>query len=152
MTTAYNLRNKLARSSNADRSARLDPGSGGVIVVSPVDRAVVECTGAGTRTLEDAIGVGLGTTILCLSQTAGVVITGAVSVTIGDGEFVEFVVTNNSSGVHQWVPKNSTKATVLTTAAVTNITGNTSSYVEATINLIVDCLVANGLATDSTTT
>ena len=37
-------------------------------------------------------------------------------------------------------------------AGVTNITGDTSTYVEATIKLIIDTLVAAGLATDSTTT
>jgi len=109
-------------------------------------------TGAGTRTLEAAAGVGLGTSVLCLSQTAAVVVAGAVSVTIGDGEWVEFVVVKDSSGAHEWQPRSGTKLATAAAAAVTDITGDTSSYVEATINLIVDCLVANGLATDSTTT
>ena len=37
-------------------------------------------------------------------------------------------------------------------SALTDITGNTSAYVEATLKLIIDTLVAAGLATDSTTT
>lgn len=36
-------------------------------------------------------------------------------------------------------------------AGVTDITGNTSAYVEATLKLIIDTLVAAGFATDSTT-
>ena len=34
---------------------------------------------------------------------------------------------------------------------VVNITGDTNAYVEATIKLIIDTLVAAGLATDATT-
>lgn len=107
MTTAYNLRNRMYRSSLAGRSSRKDPGSGGILIVTPVDRGVCEMTDAGTRTLETAVGLGLGTSILCLSQTAAIVVAGAVNHTIGDGEWVEFVVTNNSSGAHQWVVKSS---------------------------------------------
>lgn len=113
MTTAYNLRNAMAKSSNVDRSSRKDPGSGGVIIVSQVDRGVVELEGAGTRTLESAAGIGLGTKILCLSQTAGIIVVGATSVTIGDGEHIEFVVTNDSAGVHQWVENSGTAETAL---------------------------------------
>ncbi len=36
--------------------------------------------------------------------------------------------------------------------AVTDITGDTSTYAEATLKLIIDALVAMGIATDSTTT
>ena len=150
--TAYNIHNKLARATDSDRRSRVDPGSGGTIRVTPVDRATVECTGAGTRTLEDATTLGVGTSVLCLSQTAAVVIAGAVSVTIGDGEWVEFTVVQSSAGVNEWRPTSGSKVSTMAAAAVTDITGDTSSYVEATINLIVDCLVANGLATDSTTT
>lgn len=102
MTTPYNLRNAMAKSSNVDRSSRADPGSGNIIIVSQVDRGVCEMTGAGTRTLESAAGIGLGTTILCLSQTAAIIVAGATSETIGDGEFVKFEVVNDSSGDHEW--------------------------------------------------
>lgn len=37
-------------------------------------------------------------------------------------------------------------------AALTDITGDTNAYVEATLKLIIDTLVAAGFATDSTTT
>ena len=37
-------------------------------------------------------------------------------------------------------------------AALTDITGDTSAYVEATLKLIIDTLVAAGFATDGTTT
>ncbi len=50
---------------------------------------------------------------------------------------------------------NATGVSFLGTAApagVTDITGDTSAYVEAMIKLIIDTLVAAGLATDSTTT
>lgn len=49
---------------------------------------------------------------------------------------------------------NSTGVSFLGSAAPTgvlDITGNTSSYQEATIKLIIDALVALGLVTDSTT-
>ncbi len=152
MTTAYNIHNKLARATDSDRRSRVDPGSAGTLIVGQVDRAICECSGAGTRTLQDATTLGLGTEILVTSQTAAVVIAGAVSVTIGDGEYVKFEVVKNSSDVNEWRPTAGSKVSTLAAAAVTDITGNTSAYVEATINLIVDCLVANGLATDSTTT
>jgi len=113
MTTAYNLRNKMYRSGAAGRASRLDPGAGGTIIVTPVDRAVCEMTVAGTRTLEAAANIGLGTSILCLSQTAAIIVAGATSETIGDGEFVEFVVTNDSAGAHQWVVCGSTKQNAL---------------------------------------
>jgi hypothetical protein len=152
MTTAYNIANKLHRSKVADRTSRVDPGSAGVILVGPIDQAVCICTGAGTRTLEDAAKSGVGTSVLCLSQTAAVVIAGATSVTIGDGEFCEFICVQDSSGDNEWQPVSSSKSAVVAQAAKITITGNTSAYVEATINLIVDTLVANGMAIDSTTT
>jgi len=152
MTTAYNVLNKLHRAKLADRTARVDPGSGGTILVGPIDNCVVECTGAGTRTLQDADKSGLGTRVLCLSQTAAVVIAGASSVTIGDGEFVEFVCVNDSAGAHEWQPVSSSKSASVAQAAVVDITGDTSAYAEATLLLIIQALVDNGLATDSTTT
>lgn len=121
--TAYNIRNKLAKSSDADRSARLDPGSGGIIKVSPVDRAVVTLTGAGTRTLQAAAGHGVGTSILCISQTNSIIVAGAVSITINIGENVEFVVTLDSSGDKQWVEQSGTASiTTLQATVATNET------------------------------
>ena len=102
MTTAYNLRNKMAISSNVSRSSRVDPGSGGTIIVSQVDRGVIELSGAGTRTLEAASGIGIGTTITCLSQTAAIVVAGATNETIGDGEFVKFEVVQDLAGANEW--------------------------------------------------
>lgn len=117
--TAYNLRNKMYRSGLAGRQQRLDPGSAGTIIVTPVDRAAVICTGAGTRTLESAAGLGVGTSILCLSQTAAVVIAGATSETIGDGEFVKFEVVQDSSGDNEWQV---TASTALNTAVADIVT------------------------------
>ncbi len=108
MTTAYNLRNAMAKSSNVDRSSRADPGSGNIIIVSQVDRGICEMTGAGTRTLETAVGIGLGTKILCISRTNAILVAGATTVTINDGEYVEFVVTKDTAGVHQWVENGGT--------------------------------------------
>ena len=149
MSTAYNIRNRLAASSNASRSSRLDPGSGGTIIVSPVDRATVVCTGAGTRTLEAAAGVGVGTEILVVSQTNAVIVN---SVTLDDGEYAIFRVTLDNSGAEQWTVISSSVLNTIATLTPTDITGDTSSYVEATLLLIIDALVAAGLATDSTTT
>ena len=152
MTTAYNVLNKLHRAKLADRTARVDPGSAGIILVGPIDNCVVECTGAGTRTLQDADKSGLGTRVLCLSQTAAVVIAGATSVTIGDGEFCEFVCVNDSAGAHEWQVVSGSKVALVAQAAVTDVTGNTSAYVESIVTDILDVLVANGFITDSTTT
>ena len=102
MTTAYNLRNKMYRSGAAGRASRLDPGSGGTVIVTPVDRAVCEMTGAGTRTLEDATLIGVGTSILCTSQTAAIYVAGDDTVLIGDGEWVEFIVTKNVLNQNVW--------------------------------------------------
>ncbi len=99
MATAYNIRNKLFRSSLADRGSRVDPGTGGVIIVGPVDRAVATLTGAGARTLEPATGVGLGTEILCCSVTASVTVN---TIAIDAGEFAKFLVTLDSAGVKEW--------------------------------------------------
>ena len=152
MTTAYNLRNKMYASGSAGRASRLDPGSDGVLIVTPVDRAVCEMTGAGTRTLEAAAGVPIGTSVLCLSQTDAVVVAGAVSITINDGEYVEFVVTKNASAAQQWVVKSGTKISLVADASVVDVTGNTSSYVESIITDILDVLADAGMITDSTTT
>ena len=152
MTTAYNLRNKMYRSGLADRSSRLDPGSAGTLIVTPVDRAVCTMTDAGTRTLETAAGLGVGTTVLCISQTDAVVVAGAVSITINDGEYVEFVVSLDSSGDKQWVVKSSTKISLVADATVVDVTGDTSAYVESIITDILDVLEDAGLITDSTTT
>jgi hypothetical protein len=75
-------------------------------------------TGAGTRTLEAAAGLGLGTSVLCISQTAAVVVAGATSTTIGDGEFVEYVVTLNSSAAKQWEVKSGSLDVALNTFPV----------------------------------
>ena len=152
MTTAYNLRNKMYRSGLADRSSRLDPGSDGTLIVTPVDRAVCTMTDAGTRTLEAAAGLGVGTTVLCISQTDAVIVAGAVSITINDGEYVEFVVSLDSSGDKQWVVKSGTKISLVADATVVEVTGNTSAYVESIITDILDVLEDAGLITDSTTT
>ena len=111
--TAYNARNKLAKSSNVGRSSRKDPESGGIIIVSQVDRSVCEMTGAGTRTLETAAGIGVGTKILCVSRTNAIDVVGATTARIDNGEYVEFVVTKDSSGVHQWVENGGTAETGL---------------------------------------
>jgi hypothetical protein len=62
---------------------------------------------AGARTLEAAAKIGLGTSILCLSQTDAVVVNGFY---INDGEWVEFVVVNNASNAHEWAVKSSSTA------------------------------------------
>ena len=118
MATAYNVRNRLAQSSNADRASRVDPGSAGTIIVSPVDRATVVLTGAGTRTLEAAAGIGVGTEILCVSQTNGVVVNG---VTLNDGEYAIFRVTLDSAGANQWVVVSSTAVVALDATFPVNV-------------------------------
>lgn len=104
MTTAYNLRNKMYRSGAAGRQTRLDPGSGGTLIVTPVDRAVCTMSGAGARTLEAAANIGVGTTILLISQTDGVVVNGKY---MNANEWGTAVVVENSSGTHAWVLDNS---------------------------------------------
>lgn len=99
MTTAYNLRNKMGRSSEAERGSRLDPGSGGIIILNNVDRAVVVLEVVGARTLEDAAVQGLGTEILVISQTDAITCNG---ITIDDGEAAKFVVILDTSGDHIW--------------------------------------------------
>jgi len=118
MATAYNVRNRLAQSSNADRASRVDPGAGGTIAVSPVDRATVVLTGAGTRTLEAASGIGVGTEILCVSQTNAVVVNG---VTLNDGEYAIFRVTLDSAGANQWVVVSSTAVVALDATFPVNV-------------------------------
>ena len=99
MTTAYNVLNRLRRAKNADRGARLDPGSGGVIIVSPVDDGYCTLGSTGARTLEDATLLGVGTRITIVSQAAGA---SCNTVALADGEFTVFIVITNSSGVNVW--------------------------------------------------
>ena len=143
MTTAYNIRNKLARSSNADRAARVDPGSAGIIVVSPVDRATCVINTAGGRTLEAASGLGVGTTIRVFATVASVTVN---SVAVSDGASKEFVVGQDAAGANEWQVSASSISTL------PDVTGDTSLYAEATITGILDALVEHGLITDSTTT
>lgn len=143
MATAYNIRNKLAQSSNADRSSRADPGATGVIIVSPVDTATCDLAVAGARTLEDATGLGLGTTIRVFATVAGVSVN---SVAIADGSSKLFVVAKSAADVKEWHVAGSTVSTLPT------ITGDTSLYVEATITGIISALEAAGIVIDGTTT
>lgn len=137
MTTAYNVLNKIKLARDSERSSRLDPGSAGTLIVSPVDFGVCVMTGAGTRTLEDATGLNVGTSILCISQTDAIIVAGAVSITINDGDFVEFVVTKNSSGVNQWVVKSATDASASATFPV-----SIGAYELAAVNTAADNALA----------
>ena len=104
MTTAYNFRNKMYRSSAADRAARLDPGAGGTIIVTPVDRATVKLVGAGLRTLEAAANIGVGTSILVISATDGVTVSdGSSTVYMNANEWGVAHVVENTAGTHSWV-------------------------------------------------
>ena len=100
MATPYNMRAGLLRAGDASANVLTDPGSGGTIVVRPFDLAQVTLTGAGARTLESASAMPLGARVLVLSQTNAITCN---SVTIDDGEHVEFLVTLDSSGNNQWV-------------------------------------------------
>lgn len=108
--TPYNLRNALYRSSLAGRGVRLDPGSAGTVIVTPVDRGVCIMSGAGARTLESAVGLGVGTTLLCISLTDAIIVNGLY---INDGEWLEFVITQTTAGVNEW--------TVSTTSATSRV-------------------------------
>ncbi len=169
MATAYNIHNILARGRNADKPSRADPGANGTIIVSQIDRGVVELELIGLRTLEDAVGLGLGTTVICLSQTAGITVAGDTTATIGDGEYVKFVVINNSSGVHIWSQDGGTVSTAQIATNVTGIatnvtdiatvqagttTGTTdiSAYSETAYKALMVILDAAGILTDDTTT
>ena len=103
MTTAYNFRNKMYRSSAADRATRLDPGAGGTIIVTPVDRATVKLVGAGARTLEAAANIGVGTSILIISATDGVTVTdGSGTAYMNANEWGMAHVVENTAGTHSW--------------------------------------------------
>lgn len=128
MATAYNLRNKMYASGSAGRASRLDPGSAGTLVVTPVDRATCVLSGAGARTLEAAAGVPVGTSILCMSQTNAITVNG---MTINSGEYVEFTVTKDSSGANQWAVKTTSTFPV-----------NIGAYELAAINTAADNAIA----------
>lgn len=89
----------MYRSGAADRQSRLDPGAAGTIIVTPVDRAVCVMTGAGARTLEAAALIGVGTTILLVSQTDAVTVSGNY---LNDGDWVLMSVVLDGSGAHTW--------------------------------------------------
>lgn len=100
MSTAYNVRNRLSQSSNADRGRRVDPGNGGTIKVSPVDDGVIRLSGGGARTLEAATNFGIGTSILICAVDANVTVNTTFTVALGTAR--QFVVGLNSSGGNQW--------------------------------------------------
>lgn len=76
-----------------------DPGSGGTIVVPQVHQGVLEVTSAGTRTFESAAFHPVGLEVFVISQASCTV----QSVSLTDGQFVKFIVSKNSAGVHEWV-------------------------------------------------
>jgi len=104
VTTAYNLRNKMYRSSLADRGTRLDPGAGGTIIVSPVDRGVVTLVGAGARTMEAAAGLGVGTSVMIQSHTDAIVVNG---IYVNADEWGVATVVQNAAGTKSWVIQSS---------------------------------------------
>lgn len=107
MTTPYNLRNALGRAAQAGRNVVKDPGSSGVINFTPDDLIVVVLSGAGGRTLQAASTVPLGTRVIAISEDSSITVN---TVAVPDGEFVEFVVVQDSSGDNEWQVKSSTAA------------------------------------------
>lgn len=147
MSTAYNIRNRLYQSGSAGRATRVDPGSGGTVIVTPVDRATLECTGAGTRTLQAAADVPLGTRILVVSHTDAVVVN---SRTIDDGEAAEFVVGLNSSDAHEWKVAYDSASTLPAAFAsppelAATYTDSDDEDIAAALVALSDALVAGGV-------
>lgn len=99
MTTAYNLRQQMNRGAEAGRQYLLDAGSGGTVKVAPTTNGVLQIDSSGTRTLQAATQLAVGTEVLALATASGVTVN---TTSIADGAFARFVVTLNSSGVNQW--------------------------------------------------
>lgn len=99
MTTAYNIRNALARSGSAKRQFIADPGAGGTVKVYPQDLNVLQIDSTGARTLQAAAQVPVGTQVLACATSSGVTVNGFA---ISDGGAVEFTVVLNASAANAW--------------------------------------------------
>ena len=71
--------------------------------MSPVDRATALIDNSGVWSLEDAAGLGLGTTISVFSSSAGVNVEGD---SLPAGSFAEYMVIVDSSGAKAWTNRN----------------------------------------------
>lgn len=96
--SAHNIRHKLLHAGFADEQKLVDPGSGGTVRVDK-DKGVLVLTSAGARTFISAARVPLGTEVLICATVSGATINGT---SVGDGEFVAYHVTLDSSGDNEW--------------------------------------------------
>lgn len=103
MATAYNLRGKLDLAARAKLQELSDPGSGGTVSVANKDLTVLRLSGSGARTLQAAAQVPVGTRLIVVSDTDGATVN---SVTVNDGDAVEFLVGVDAAGANTWVGRN----------------------------------------------
>lgn len=100
MTTAYNLQRKLMQMREVNAHLINDPGSGGTVQISPhLGMAVLVIESDGTRTLESAANVPVGTKVLVFSSTASATVN---STAIADGGYAEFICGVDASGDNEW--------------------------------------------------
>ena len=92
------LSDKLkARRAGADRL--LDPGANGTVLVTKDDSVLVIESVTGTRSLQAAAQLPIGTRVTVFSFAASATIN---STAIADGGYLEFIVGVNASGAHEW--------------------------------------------------
>lgn len=101
--TPYTMLQNLERALLANRQIVKDPGSAGTVVVFPNGAGVLNMATAGTRTLQSATQLGLGTSLLAVSSVASVVVSySSTTINLEAGEYAEFIVVLNSANVQVW--------------------------------------------------
>ncbi len=104
--TPYQLLQQEQRALQGGRQVLRDPGSAGTINVTANRGVCTMALAAGTRTMEAATRLPIGTEVLICSTVAGAIVaygSGAGSpLTRNAGQWVKLVIVPNSSGVNQW--------------------------------------------------
>lgn len=93
----YNIFANLLKARQAGVGYLKDPGSAGTVAVTS-DLGILLIESAGTRTLEAATQLPLGTIVAVFASAACTV----NSTSVSDGGFAIFVVGVNASGTHEW--------------------------------------------------
>lgn len=110
----------------------LDPGANGTVHVTGDDSVLYITATAGTRTLEDAAYLPLGTRVTVFTSIASVTIN---STAMTDGSYLEFIRGVNASGVPEWEVKDPNDVTSDITALTARVAVLEAGYPLKTVNL-----------------
>ena len=123
------LSDKLkARRAGVDRL--LDPGANGTVLVTKDDSVLVIESVTGTRTLQAAAQLPIGTRVTVFSFAASATIN---STSIADGGYLEFIVGVNASGAHEWEVIDTVAELAAVTALTARVAALEAGYPQKTV-------------------